>query len=165
MRKTIYLVVILCLMATPAMAKDWFRDHLKTEKAAITFAQEVARGDYGIVSTDALKQMIDAKKPMLIVDTMPYTKSYKKNHIPGAVPFEFPIPEMTSIDEETKAKFLTLLGADKDRLLVFYCGFTKCTRSHNGAMWARKFGYTNVLRHPGGILAWKQADYPVAKVK
>jgi thiosulfate/3-mercaptopyruvate sulfurtransferase len=39
---------------------------------------------------------------MIIVDTMPYEASYKKNHIPGAVNVEFPIPEMRSLDEKKK---------------------------------------------------------------
>lgn len=163
-------MLLMALLATllgsaPALANDWFKDHLTTEKAVVTFAQEVARGGYGVVATDELKGWIDAGKPMLLIDTMPYEASYKKNHIPGAVQFEFPIPEVTELDEATQAKFLELLGEDKDRLLVFYCGFTKCTRSHNGAMWAKKLGYTNVVRHPGGILAWQQAKYPVDRVK
>lgn len=134
---------------------------LDTEKIAMNFNQEVARGDYKVVSTPELKTWIDQKKPMLIIDTMPYAASYKKQHIPGAVNFEFPIPEVTSLDEAKKAEFEKLLGPDKDRLLVFYCGFTKCTRSHNGAMWAVKLGYKNVYRQPGGIKAWMEADYPV----
>jgi rhodanese-related sulfurtransferase len=32
-------------------------------------------------------------------------------------------------------------------------------------MWAIKLGYKNVNRHPGGIKAWKEADYPVESVK
>jgi rhodanese-related sulfurtransferase len=32
-------------------------------------------------------------------------------------------------------------------------------------MWARKLGYTNVFRHPGGIFAWKGADYQVNSIK
>ncbi|NTV43161.1 MAG: rhodanese-like domain-containing protein, partial [Syntrophobacteraceae bacterium] len=43
--------------------------------------------------------------------------------------------------------------------------FTKCGRSHNGAMWAKKLGYTNVYRYPGGIKAWMEADYPVEKAQ
>jgi hypothetical protein len=39
------------------------------------------------------------------------------------------------------------------------------SRSHNGALWSKKLGYTNIYRHPGGILAWLQADYPVEKIK
>ena len=87
------------------------------------------------------------------------------HHIPGAVQFLFPIPEMTSMDEKTKTDFLKLLGPNKERSLVFYCGFTKCGRSHNGAMWAVKLGYTNAYRCPGGIKAWMEADYPVGKIK
>jgi thiosulfate/3-mercaptopyruvate sulfurtransferase len=104
------------------------------------------------------------------VDTMPYEDSYKKNHIPGAKQFLFPIPDMNEWkNEETGGKsqedFATLLGPDKNKKIVVYCGFVKCTRSHNGAMWARKLGYANVYRHPGGIFAWKGAEYQVATVK
>lgn len=141
----------------------WSGKEMDTEKIAVNFAQEVARGGYHIVSTSELKKWLDEKRPLLIIDTMPYEDSYKKNHIPGAVQFEFPIPEVTSLDDATKAKFQQLLGPDKDRVLVFYCGFTKCTRSHNGAMWAVKLGYKNVYRLPGGIKAWMETDYPVAK--
>jgi rhodanese-related sulfurtransferase len=108
---------------------------------------------------------MDEKKSMLIVDTMPYEVSYKKNHIPDAKQMEFPIPEMKSLDEKTKEELVKLLGPDKKRLIVFYCGFTKCTRSHNAAMWAVKLGYTNVYRHPGGIKGWMEAEYPVSKVQ
>ena len=60
---------------------------------------------------------------------------------------------------------LDALGPDKERLIVFYCGFVKCTRSHNAAAFAKKLGYKNVYRFPGGIFAWKGGDYPVEKVK
>jgi thiosulfate/3-mercaptopyruvate sulfurtransferase len=100
---------------------------------------------------------------MMIIDTMPLEDSYKKQHIPGAVQYEFPIPEVEEMDDAAKAKFEKFLGSDKDKTLVFYCGFVKCTRSHNGAMWAVKLGYKNVYRYPGGIKAWMETDYPVAK--
>lgn len=134
------------------------------EKLVVKFHQEVVDGGYKVVTTEQLKQWVDAKKPMLIVDTMPLEASYKKNHIPGAKPFELPIKPLTTLDEASKAKFLALLGPDKGRLLVFYCGFPKCGRSHNGALWAVKLGYTNVYRHPGGIVAWMEQGYPVGQV-
>jgi rhodanese-related sulfurtransferase len=157
--------LLLALSSTSVFANDWFKDNLTVEKAVVTFHSEVQRGGYQVVATEELKGWIDAAAPMLLIDTMPLEASYKKNHLPGAVSFEFPIPELTALDAATQEKFLALLGPDKGRKLVFYCGFTKCTRSHNGAMWAKKLGYTNVYRHPGGILAWQQADYPVQKVK
>jgi rhodanese-related sulfurtransferase len=111
------------------------------------------------------EEQIDEKKNMLIVDTMPYEDSYKKNHIPEARQIEFPIPEMKTLDANKKAELLKLIGPDKNRQIVFYCGFTKCTRSHNAAMWAVKLGYKNVYRHPGGIKGWSEAGYPVDTVK
>lgn len=143
----------------------WGTQELETEKIAVTFAKEVVRGGYKILATEEMKTWVDQKKDMLVVDTMPYEASYKSKHIPGAVPFELPIPEMTAMDDKVKADFLKMLGPDKGRLLVFYCGFTKCTRSHNGAMWAVKLGYKNVYRLPGGIKGWEEAGYPVESVK
>ncbi len=143
----------------------WGSKEMDTEKIALNFAREVERGGYKIVSTEELKGWIDQKKELLIVDTMPFEDSYKKQHVPGAVQMEFPIPEMTQLDDKKKADIEKLLGPNKDRLIVIYCGFTKCTRSHNGAMWAVKMGYKNVYRYPGGIKAWDEAGYPVEKVK
>jgi len=138
---------------------------LDTEKVATNFHKEVARGDYLVVPTGELKAWIDKKKDMLMVDTMPYEASYKKNHVPGAKQFELPIPEMKEMTDAQKAAFIKVLGDNQDKVIVFYCGFVKCTRSHNGAMWAKKLGYKNVYRYPGGIKAWIEAGYPVAQVK
>lgn len=138
---------------------------LDAERLTLNFLQEVERGGYKIVTTPDLKGWIDAQKDLLLIDTMPFEDSFKKNHIPGAVNLVFPIPEMTEMNEQQQADFQKALGPDKDKLLVFYCGFVKCTRSHNGAMWARKLGYTNVYRHPGGIKAWLEAGFPVQQAK
>lgn len=169
MTKNRFAVVGVVLIVLIWMSGDcfaaWGTKELDTEKIAVNFAKEVSRGGYKIIGTEELKGLVDQNRNMLLVDTMPYEDSYKKQHIPGAVNFVFPIPELDSLDEKTRAEFEKLLGADRDRLIVFYCGFTKCTRSHNGAMWAVKLGYKNVYRHPGGIKAWLEADYPVEKVK
>jgi thiosulfate/3-mercaptopyruvate sulfurtransferase len=157
--------VLFVLFLTGNALAAWGTSEVDTEKIAVTFAREVERGGYKIVTTEELKQWIDQKKDMLIVDTMPYEASYKKEHIPGAVQIELPVPEMTTMDDATKSKLEKLLGPNKDRMIVFYCGFVKCTRSHNGAMWAVKLGYKNVYRQPGGIKAWNDADYPIEKVK
>jgi len=158
-------VVLMAMLAASGCGKVTGGKELDTEKMAVTFCQEVGRGGYQVVTTPDLKAWIGAQKDLLIVDTMPFADSYKKNHIPGAVNFEFPIPEATDMDDKKKADFEKLLGPDKDKQLVFYCGFVKCTRSHNGAMWAKKLGYTNVYRHPGGIKAWLEAGYPVKQAK
>jgi thiosulfate/3-mercaptopyruvate sulfurtransferase len=165
-KRPVYLVSGLMLIAALALVgcgKSWSGKELDTEKSAVSLAREAQRGGYKLVTTPELKEWIDQQKPMMIIDTMPLEDSYKKQHVPGALQYEFPIPEVKEMDDATKAKFEKFLGPDKDKTLVFYCGFVKCTRSHNGAMWAEKLGYKNVYRYPGGIKAWMEADYPVAK--
>ena len=159
------LAMVFCL---PAGAANKFEKELETEAIAVKLAREVQQGGYALLTTDELKQWIDTGKKMLIVDTMPYDASYRKGHIPGAQQFLFPIPDMNTwdtklTDGKTAEQYRALLGPDLDRPIVIYCGFVKCTRSHNGAMWARKLGYTNVYRFPGGIYAWKGAGYPAQK--
>jgi rhodanese-related sulfurtransferase len=160
------LVLLFMLASTQsafALFGNKFEEEVEKETGAVKLVREVERGGYGVVKTDELKAWIDEGRDMLIVDTMPYEASYKKEHVPGAEQFLFPIPEMQTWKAEelggSKAEFQKLLGPDKDRTIVIYCGFVKCTRSHNGAMWAKKLGYTNVYRYPGGIFAWKGAGY------
>lgn len=155
-------ILTFCLSGA-ALALEWGAKEIETEKLAIQFANQVKKGGYGIVATEELKAWVDKKEPMLIVDTMPLADSYKKNHIPSAVQMEFPLEELTQLDDNKRAAFEKLLGPDKARKIVIYCGFTKCGRSHNGALWAVKLGYTNVWRHPGGIKAWMESGYSIEK--
>ena len=147
-----------------------FKKEVEKEQGAVKLTRELQRGGYDLITTEELKNLIDSGKEVLVVDTMPYEDSYQKQHIPGAKQFLFPIPEMVSWDTKetdgrTQDDFAALLGPDKEKTIVIYCGFVKCTRSHNGAMWAKKLGYNNVLRHPGGIYAWLGAGYPTESAK
>jgi thiosulfate/3-mercaptopyruvate sulfurtransferase len=139
--------------------------NVQAEFLAMKACAEKERGNYKLISLGDLKAKLDAQEDILVVDTMPYDASYKKEHIPTAVQFEFPIPEMKSMDYEMEKQYRDLLGPDKDKMIVVYCGFVKCGRSHNGAMWAVKLGYTNVYRCLGGIVGWKEAGYPVEGAK
>jgi thiosulfate/3-mercaptopyruvate sulfurtransferase len=171
--KGIGLVTIgLFLLGTSSagFAENKFEAEVQKEASAVKLVQEVQRGGYDVVTAEELKKWIDESNDMVIVDTMPYKDSYAKQHVPGAKQFLFPIPEMTTwdtkeTDNKTEQDFAKMLGPDKAKVVVIYCGFVKCTRSHNGAMWAKKLGYKNVYRFPGGIFAWKGANYPVESAK
>lgn len=157
-------------LAGPLMAANKFEKELEKETGSVKLVREVQRGGYDVVTTEELKLWIDEGKEMRIVDTMPFAASYKKQHIPDAVQFLFPIPDMNEwdtkeTDGKTQEDFMKILGDDKEKPIIIYCGFVKCTRSHNGAAWAVKLGYKHVYRYPGGIFAWKGADFPVEKVK
>ena len=168
--KLVLTLLITLTLVSPAMAKNKFEKEVEKEAGAVKLLREAQRGGYAVVTTEELKKWIDTGKDMIVVDTMPYESSYKKGHIPGAKQFLFPIPVMRGWDvKETggmsKNDFETLLGPDKNKTIVIYCGFVKCTRSHNGAVWAKKLGYKNVYRHPGGIFAWRGAKFQVESVK
>lgn len=168
-------VLVMGLVACDAVSQklnaitggDKFQQEVVKEQGAVKLAREVLRGDYGLLTIAEVKAKMDAGQDMVLVDTMPYEASYKKEHVPGAVQFLFPIPDMNEwesaeTDGKSVAEYEALLGPDKAKLIVVYCGFVKCTRSHNGAVWAKKLGYTNVVRMAGGIFAWKGAGYMVA---
>jgi thiosulfate/3-mercaptopyruvate sulfurtransferase len=146
-----------------------FEQQASLEEKAVTLARQTEAGGYDLITTGEVKKLVDAKADVVIVDAMPYDESYAKGHIPGAVCFEFPKePTMTEWSTEktggkTEADYEKLLGEDKDKPVIVYCGYVECGRSHNAAVWAKKLGYTDVKRHPGGIFAWKGRNYPTAK--
>ncbi|CCH49671.1 rhodanese-like domain-containing protein [Pseudodesulfovibrio piezophilus] len=166
--KKLCLTILACavLLGGCLGAEDKFAREVTKEAEAVKLAKETVRGGYELITVTELKALMDKNTDMTIIDTMPYEASYQKGHIPGALQFLFPIKPMETWDtNETAGKsqedFLRMLGPDKDKLLVIYCGFVKCGRSDNGAAWAKKLGYTNVQRLPGGIFAWRGAEYPV----
>jgi thiosulfate/3-mercaptopyruvate sulfurtransferase len=170
----IFLAAVLVLFcASSAFAfigTSKFKEEVETEAVAVKLVRDVQKGGYELITTDELKAMLDSGTEVLVIDTMPYEESYRKEHVPGAKQFLFPIPDMLEwesslTDGQSADDFTALLGPDKQRSIVIYCGFVKCTRSHNGALWAKKLGYEKVFRYTGGIFAWKGAGYQAAQVE
>ena len=155
------------MIALVGCGTNQFQQEVQIEESAIKLSNETLAGSYPLISTKELKKLVDGKESMLIVDAMPAADSYDKGHIPGAVNFEFPKEVITTWDDNTmpgrsQSDYEQLLGKDKNRLIVVYCGYVKCARSQNAAVFAMGLGYTNVKRHPGGIYAWRGAGYPVS---
>ncbi len=98
--KLMVVSVLVIGLAAPAMAffDNKFEKEMEKEASAVKLVREVQRGGYDVVTTEELKKWIDGGKDMVIVDTMPYEDSYKKIHVPGAVQFLFPIPDMNQWD-------------------------------------------------------------------
>ena len=59
-----------------------------------------------------------------------------------------------SIPDSQFDKMTDKLPADKDALLIFYCGGLKCKLSHKSATKAEKLGYTNVKVFAEGYPKW-----------
>ncbi|MGD2186882.1 MAG: rhodanese-like domain-containing protein [Desulfobacterales bacterium] len=104
-------------------------------------------GNYPAVSADWVKKQIDKQTNMMLIDSRPKRKKYDKGHIPTAM----------SIPDSQFAKLQDQLPADKDTLLVFYCGGLKCRLSHKSAKKAIDLGYTRVKVFAEGYPAWVAA--------
>lgn len=161
--------VVLALCLSSGLTAACSSEDRGPEKPAVRDSEAI-RGDYKIVSTEELQRWLDRIDPrwlsdresLLIVDTTPYVDSYKKHHIPYAVHFDFPMEEMTRLNDRTRAELERILGPDKHRKMVFYSESADCGRSHNGAMWAASLGYTNVYRYRRGIKGWMEAGNQTA---
>ena len=94
---------------------------------------------------------------VMLIDARPYKPKYIKGHIPGAI----------SIPDSQFDKMTDKLPADKDSLLIFYCGGLKCKLSHKSAMKAEKLGYTNVKVFAEGYPVWMadKAHYPAVSAE
>ena len=94
---------------------------------------------------------------VMLIDARPYKPKYIKGHIPMAV----------SIPDSQFDKMTDKLPAEKNSLLIFYCGGLKCKLSHKSAMKAEKLGYTNVKVFAEGYPKWMadKAHYPAVSAE
>ncbi len=86
----------------------------------------------------------------VLVDARP-EKKYLPGHIPSAI----------SAFPKDKEAFIKKLPAEKDRLLVFYCGGPTCPFTGESVDIALAQGYTNVKGFQQGIPGWKKAKLAV----
>ncbi len=87
LRKTVVVALVVagifCFAGSGKALAAWGDKELETEKTAVTFEREVARGSYKVVTTGELKGWIDQKKEMLIVDTMPARQLQERAYTGG----------------------------------------------------------------------------------
>jgi len=78
--------------------------------------------------------------------------SYQSGHIPGAIDFV-----------AHKKDIASLLPADKNALIVAYCGDIHCTAYRTAAYAALDLGYTNVRHFAPGIKGWRDSGEKTEK--
>lgn len=119
--------------------------------AAIALVATVSyAGEFADVSIKEVKALAESKKAVII--DVNGTASYQKGRVPGALNFE-----------TIKDKLAATLPADKDTLIVAYCGSPKCKAYKEAAEAAEKLGYKNVKHMSAGIKGWKDAGEKVEK--
>lgn len=132
------------------------------EKAAVKFTADVKDGGYKIITTDELKKWLDDGGKITVISSLPPNEDRKFGTIPGSLSAEMPKTEK-ELTPEDKEHILAAAGSDKDTILVVYCGFVACRRSHVGAKLLVDYGYKNVYRYPAGITGWTEAGFPLKK--
>ena len=111
---------------------------------------------HDIVEADFVAQHVQVPPAdnVMIIDARPKRAKYDQGHIPGAVS----IPDL-EFDENVDK-----LPADKDTLLIYYCGGLKCKLSHKSAQKAEALGYTNVKVFAEGFPGWLAVEGNYAAV-
>ena len=100
-----------------------------------------SESSYPLITKMELLERI-SKNSVFIVDVNS-AESFKKVHIPGAIHFS-----------SHEKQFESLLPAQKDALIVSYCGSEKCGAWMKAAQQACKLGYRNVRHFKPGIQGW-----------
>lgn len=118
--------------------------------AALVAAVTVQAGEFPDISIADLKKAI-ADKKVVVVDVNG-SDSYKAGHVPTAIDYS-----------AKKAEFAKALPADKDTLIVAYCGGPTCGAYAAAAKKAKELGYTNVKHLSAGISGWKKAGEKTEK--
>lgn len=132
------------------------------ETAAFKFAADLKDSGYKIVGTDELKKWLDEGKKVTIISALPVIEDKKFGTLPSAVNGAMPKTEK-ELTQADKDNLLKTAGTDKAKVIVIYCGFVACRRSHIGAKILVENGFQNVYRYPGGITAWQEMGYPIKK--
>lgn len=163
-------LVVMSLFSVYAFADTKMLNETEVEFIAIKLANEAIQGQYKLMNVTELKVLIDSKESFVLIDAHP-PNEFAVGYIDGATNFGFQSNRVGTWEKDvavagaTQEQYRTLLGPDKNKKIVIYCGFTKCGRSHNAAIAAKLLGYTNIYRVPGGISAWKDAGYPYKTVQ
>lgn len=111
-----------------------------------------------VITTDEMKALVEkgpAAGNYLMFDSRPASRFHAAT-IPTSL--MLPVAEMEKLDKEGKVH--PLLGQDKNRLLVFWCGGPTCPFSIKAGELAVKHGFTNVRIYSGGDPAWAKAEQP-----
>ena len=120
--------------------------------AAALMTASVYAGEFADISMTDVKAAANAKSAVIIDANSP--GSYKAGHVPGALSFA-----------AIKSDLAASLPADKNTLIIAYCGNPGCGAYLQAAKAAKKLGYTNIKHMADGIDGWNEAKLPTEPAK
>jgi len=115
--------------------------------ATALLTASVYAGEFADISPQDVLAAANAKSAVIIDANGP--DSYKAGHVPGALSF-------AAIKNDLAAS----LPADKNTLIIAYCGNPKCGAYLSAAKAAKQLGYTNIKHMAAGIAGWNEAKMP-----
>ena len=111
-------------------------------------ATSIMAAEYPDISVADLKKAIaDGKVTVIDVNG---SASFANGHVPSAI-------------QANAGDLAAKLPAEKDALVVAYCGGPQCSAYKAAAKKATELGYTNVKHLSAGISGWKAANEALEK--
>lgn len=110
---------------------------------------------YKEVTAEEVQKLQADNKETVVIDTRG-AKYLDGKVIKGA--------KVLSTDKFEKAA-VEKLAPNKAAPLVLYCQNTDCPASAKAAHKAKDYGYTNILKYPGGIEDWVEKGLPTDEIK
>jgi rhodanese-related sulfurtransferase len=115
--------------------------------ATALLTASVYAGEFADISPKDVLSAAEAKSAVIIDANSP--ASYKAGHVPGALSWG-----------AVKADLAAKLPADKNTLVIAYCGNPHCPAYLQAAKAAKQMGYTNIKHMAEGIDGWNAAKLP-----
>jgi hypothetical protein len=109
----IILTLVLGILTTSADSRE--------EPSWLQQARDEAKNDgYELTSAPELKALYESGKDFTIIDVRPEYE-YRDGHLSNAKGLEFDLGDKLELKPEKQTILISLLGSDKQRLIVFYC--------------------------------------------
>ncbi len=125
----------------------------KTHSTVKIEKETLSMSTYGHIDAKTLKNLIDTKTPMVILDARGQNWDDGRR-IPGA----------KSLPAGSSSEDIAQSVPDKNALIVVYCGSYECPASQYLVEKLVSEGYTHILEYSGGIKEWvEKANYPIEK--
>jgi len=101
------------------------------------------------ITLHQLKKKSNAHREFILIDSRP-GKEYRRCHLPGAISIPACAPQSATL----------LKSLDRDKTLIFYCGWPDCNRSTTLSGAASQAGFTDIKVLKGGLQAWIDKGHP-----
>jgi phage shock protein E len=106
----IILILVLGILTSAGEEPSWLQQAL----------DEAKNDGYKLISAPELKALYESGKDFTIIDVRPEYE-YRAGHLSNAKCLEFDLGDKLELKPEKQATLISLLGPDKQRLIVFYC--------------------------------------------